>query len=432
MVSSVKTMHSSGKREAPASTGPRTPRSTDTVRVGLLGRGTVGSAFLEELRDLGKAITKDQGIDLRLSGVLRRSEGDFEEILEGSDVIVELMGGRQPTREYVEAALRRGRHVVTANKQLVAHCGEELTKIASEHEVHFRYEAAIAGTVPIIPILRGHLLVTHIDRVMGIVNGTTNFVLEAMAEGLSFEGALKRAQDLGFAEPDPSEDINGEDAAAKMAILSRLAFGSSVGFEDVEREGIEKIDPDDLGYAKEFGLALKLLGIAERRGESLSVRVFPCFVSDQHPLASIHGPFNAVTIDAPAVQQITMSGPGAGARATASIVLNDVVAASSPYHGSYLGAAEDLKIDNSGQRSCFYIHMVVTDEPGVLSKVADHLAQHGVSIESAVQRGLGDHARLVLVTHECDEAAFWEALLDIAKLGVTRSEPRAIRVREQA
>lgn len=431
-MSPVKTMHSSGKREAPISTGPNIQRSTETVRVGLLGRGTVGSAFVDELRELGPSIGKDQGIDLKLTGVLRRSEGDFEEILEGSDVIVELMGGREPTRRYVEAALKRGRHVVTANKQLVAHCGEELAKIAAEHEVHFRYEAAIAGTVPIIPILKGHLLVTHIDQVMGIVNGTTNFVLEAMAEGLTFEEALKRAQDLGFAEPDPTEDINGEDAAAKMAILSRLAFGTAVRFGDVDFEGIENVDPDDLQYAKEFGLALKLLGTAERRGDSLSVRVFPCFVSDQHPLAGVHGPFNAVTIDAPAVQQITMSGPGAGARATASIVLNDVVAASSPYHGDYLGAAENLTIDNGGQQSCFYIHLVVADEPGVLSQVADHLAQHGVSIESAVQRGLGDRARLVLVTHECDEDGFWEALLDIAKLGVTRSEPRAIRVREQA
>jgi homoserine dehydrogenase len=427
----VQTMHPSSKREAQASVGPQ--RSTETVRIGLLGRGTVGSAFVNELQDLGPSIARDQGIDLKLTGVLRRSEGDFNEILESSNVIVELMGGREPTREYVEAALKAGRHVVTANKQLVAHAGEELSRIAAKKGVHFRYEAAIAGTVPIIPILKGHLLVTHIDRVMGIVNGTTNFVLEAMAdEGLTFQDAVKRAQELGFAEPDPSEDINGEDAAAKMAILSRLAFGSSVHFEDVDFEGIESIDPDDLRYAKEFGLALKLLGTAERRGSSLSVRVFPCFVSDQHPLAGVHGPFNAVTIDAPAVQQITMSGPGAGARATASIVLNDVVAASGPYHGDYLGAAENLEIDNTGQRSCFYIHMVVADQPGVLSKVADHLAQHEVSIESAVQRGLGDQARLVLVTHECDEDAFWEALLDIAKLGVTRSDPRAIRVREQA
>lgn len=432
-MSSVKTMHPSSKRAASVSADPNFPRSTKTVRIGLLGRGTVGSAFVEELQDLRDTIARQQGINLELSGVLRRSEGDFEEILQNSDVIVELMGGRKPTRDYVEAALKHGCNVVTANKQLVAHCGEELAAIAEEKRVHFRYEAAIAGTVPIIPILRGHLLVTHIDRVMGIVNGTTNYVLEAMAnEGLTFEEALRRAQELGFAEPDPTEDINGEDAAAKMAILSRLAFGSKVNFEDVDFEGIENIDPDDLRYAKEFGLALKLLGTAERRGRSLGVRVFPCFVSDQHPLAGVHGPFNAVTIDAPAVQQITMSGPGAGARATAAIVLNDAVATASPYHGQYLGASENLKIDNCGQRSCFYIHMVVTDQPGVLSRVADHLAQHEVSIESAVQRGLGDQARLVLVTHECDEAAFWEALLDIAKLGVTRSEPRAIRVREQA
>lgn len=415
----------------------KSPRASDssprTVAVGLLGRGTVGGAFVEELDSLGDSIARDLGVRPVISGTLRRSEGSFEEILQSADVIVELMGGREPTRDYVERALRAKRHVVTANKQLVAHDGEELSRIASENGVHFRYEAAIAGTVPIIPVLQSHLLVTHIDRVMGIVNGTTNFILEEMAKaGLTFDDALARAQDLGYAEPNPTEDINGMDAAAKMAILSRLAFGAAVKYEDVAFEGIESIDPDDLVYAKEFNLALKLLGIAERRARSLSVRVFPCFVSDQHPLASTHGPFNAVTIDAPAVDQITMSGPGAGARATASIVLNDVVAASAGgRQRANVAATEQLPVDNSGQRSCFYIHMVVEDQAGVLSKVADCLSMHDISIESAVQRGLGDQARLVLVTHECDEEAFWEALLDISKLRVTRSDPRAIRVREQ-
>jgi len=426
-------MHSRGKRKREAA--PAAPeKAPKVVRIGLLGRGTVGSAFVVELEELAEQILKDLRIELKLVGALRRSEGDFDEILGESDVIVELMGGRHPAGDYVEAALRQRRHVVTANKQLVAHSGQALSRVAAENEVHFRYEAAIAGTVPIIPILRGHLLVTHIERVIGIVNGTTNFVLEEMAnEGLTFGEAVRRAQELGFAEPDPTEDINGEDAAAKMAILSRLAFGSDVSFADVDFEGIEKVDPDDLGYAKEFGLALKLLGTAERRGRSLSVRVFPCFVSNKHPLAGVHGPFNAVTIDAPAVEQITMSGPGAGARATASIVLNDVVAvAGGRPQIDYFGASQSLDIDNAGQRSCFYIHMIVADQPGVLARVAEQLSEHAISIESAVQRGLGDQARLMLVTHECDEKAFWEALLDIAKLGVTRSDPRAIRVREQA
>lgn len=424
------TMPPRSTRKSPGSDPEQT---VETVRIGLLGRGTVGSAFVDELNDLADSIAGTVGIKPVLAGVLRRSEGSFEQILQDSDVVVELMGGLTPTRDYVEKALRAKRHVVTANKQLVAHHGEELATIAADNGVHFRYEAAIAGTIPIVPVLQNHLLVTHIDRVMGIVNGTTNFVLEEMAKaGSTFDDALARAQALGYAEPDPTEDINGADAAAKMAILARLAFGASVKFEDVEFDGIESIDPDDLVYAKEFGLALKLLGIAERRGHSLSVRVFPCFVSDQHPLASTHGPFNAVTIDAPAVDQITMSGPGAGARATASIVLNDVVGASrGGLQRAYVASSDDLPVDNEGQRSCFYIHMVVEDQPGVLSRVADCLSAHKISIESAVQRGLGDQARLVLVTHECDEAAFWDALLDISKLHVTRSDPRAIRVREQ-
>jgi homoserine dehydrogenase len=408
--------------------------SVETVGVGLLGRGTVGSAFVAEFNATANSIAESLGFRPVISGVLRRSEGDFEQILRDSSVVVELMGGLSPTREYVERALVAGCHVVTANKQLVARHGEDLAQIARKNRVHFRYEAAIAGAVPIIPVLKGNLLVTQIDRVAGIVNGTTNFILEEMASTqATFEDALARAQELGYAEPDPTEDINGKDAAAKMAILSRLAFGSSVKFEDVDYSGIETIDPDDLLYAKEFGLSLKLLGIAERKDQSVSVRVFPCFVSDKHPLASVHGPFNAVTIDAPAVQQITMSGPGAGARATASIVLNDVVAAiAGDPQAEYFAVAERLAIDNSGQRSCFYIHLIVADESGVLASVAEMLAKHDISIESAVQRGLGDQARLVLVTHECNEDRFWDALLDLSKLRVTRSDPRAIRVREQA
>lgn len=426
----VRTMATRSSQTSPPASSDASPRP---VAVGLLGRGTVGSAFVDELNDVADAIAADLGFKPIISGVLRRSEGSFEEILERSEVIVELMGGQDPAREYVEKALRAGRHVVTANKQLVARYGEELSAIAYEQGVHFRYEAAIAGAVPIIHVLRSHLLVTHIDRVMGIVNGTTNFILEEMAsQGSTFQDALARAQDLGYAEPDPTDDINGRDAAAKMVILARLAFGTPVDYNDVVYEGIEKIDPDDLVYAKEFGLALKLLGIAERRGKSLSIRVFPCFVSDKHPLASTHGPFNAVTIDAPAVEEITLAGPGAGARATASIVLNDVAAVSAggPQR-SYVSMGERLKVDNDGQRSCFYIHMIVTDQPGVLSSVADVLAQHEISVESAVQRGMGDQARLMLVTHECDEKACWEALLDISKLHVTRSDPRAIRVRTQ-
>ncbi len=406
-----------------------------TTRVGLLGRGTVGSAFIDELDATANSIAQSLGKKPVISGILRRSEGDFDQILQDSDVVVELMGGLDPARSYVEKALIAKRDVVTANKQLVATYGENLGRLAQEHDVHFRYEAAIAGAVPITPVLKGNLLVTHIDRVLGIVNGTTNFVLEEMAKTkATFEDALSRAQELGYAEPDPTEDINGKDAAAKMAILARLAFGSPVAFpQDVEYGGIESVDPDDLLYAKEFGLSLKLLGIAERRGSSLSVRVFPCFVSDQHPLANVHGPFNAVTIDAPAVEQITMLGPGAGARATASIVLNDVVATvAGGAQPDYFAATENLSVDNAGQRSCFYIHLIVADESGVLAGVAEVLAEHDVSIASAVQRGLGDQARLTLVTHECDEGGFWEALLDLSELSFTRSNARAIRVREQA
>lgn len=409
-----------------------TEKAVETVGVGLLGRGTVGTAFVEQFDAAAKTTAARVGRLPVLTGVLRRSEGDFDQILQDSEVIVELMGGdAHPTLDYVEAALSEGRSVVTANKQLVAKHGERLSGMARKNGVQFRYEAAMAVAVPIIPVLTAHLRVTAIDRIAGIVNGTTNFILQEMATtNASFDDALARAQDLGFAEPDPSDDVNGKDAAAKMAILARLAFGTAVERRDVAREGIENIDPDDLVYAKEFGLALKLLGSAERHGDSLSVRVFPCFVSDRDPLANVQDALNAVTIDTPALGQITMSGAGAGARPTAEIVLNDVASAIAG-HGKteYVGVKENLTVDNRGLRSCFYIHLIVSDEPGVLASVADCLGEHDISIESAVQRGLGDKARLNLVTHECDEEAFWEALLDISKLRVTRSDPRAIRVR---
>src|SRR5476651_1032370 len=294
-------------------------------RVGLLGHGNVGGAFAPLLEQRADEIERMNGRRPVLSGVLTRSRGDFEEILEGSELLVEVMGGIEPAREYLLRAMRSGRHVVSANKQLLSQHGEELYEAAREHDVRLRFEAAVAGAVPVVRVLEESLAATPIERIHGIVNGTTNFILSEMAGGSSYSQALAEAQRCGYAEADPSDDVSGRDAAAKMAILARLAFGTPVHLDQVPYEGIEHLQTDDLQYARELGLGLKLIGTAERRKGGLSVHVHPTFLYSGHPLASISGPFNAVTVESETITELTMSGPGAGGRQTASAVLGDVV-----------------------------------------------------------------------------------------------------------
>jgi homoserine dehydrogenase len=398
-----------------------------TFRIGLLGRGTVGGAFAELLEARADAIVPITGLRPELSGVLTRSSGDFEEILAGSDLVVEVMGGLEPAREYVLRAMRAGRHVVSANKQLLSQHGEELWAAAREHDVQLRFEAAVAGVVPVIRVLQESLAGAHVERIHGIVNGTTNYILTEMTRGgLSYADALRQAQELGYAEADPSDDVSGRDAAAKMAILARLAFDTPVHLDQVPYEGIEHITADDIAYARELGLGLKLIGTAERVGGGISVRVHPAFLYAEHPLAAVHGPFNAVTVESEAITEITMSGPGAGGPQTASAVLGDVISAmippaTTPETTQRLPVVEDVA-------SAFYLHMEVADRPGVLAQIAEVLGLQGASIKSVVQRGLGDNARLVMVLHPLLESRFYAAVRLIGQLGFMRSPPRAIRV----
>jgi homoserine dehydrogenase len=399
-------------------------------RVGLLGRGTVGAAFEQLLPARAERIERITGLRPSISGVLTRSSGSFAEILEGSELIVELIGGIDPARDYVLRAMRAGRHVVTANKQLLSQHGEELWALAREEKVQLRFEGAVAGVVPVIRVLQESLAGASVDRVHGIVNGTTNFILTEMARtGMTFEAALAEAQRLGYAEADPSEDVDGRDAAAKMAILARLAFDTPVHLDQVRYEGIEQIQPDDLEFARDLGLGLKLIGTAERIGEGLSVRVHPAFLYPGHPLASINGPFNAVTVESEAITEITMSGPGAGGPQTASAVLGDVISAmippsSTPATSRVLELVQDVV-------SAFYLHLEVADEPGVLAQVAQVLAVDGVSVKSVVQKGKGNQASLVMVVHPVLESRFEAAMKEIAALDVLRAPPRAIRVLEE-
>jgi homoserine dehydrogenase len=409
---------------APEGSAPMRP-----FNIGLLGFGTVGSAFASLLAERAGEIARFNGREPVISGVLTRSRGDFEQIFAEADLIVEVMGGIEPAREYLLRAMRAGKDVVSANKQLLSQYGEELFETAREHGVLLRFEAAVAGTVPVVRVLEESLSATPIERIHGIVNGTTNFILTEMAGGSSYAQALAEAQRSGYAEADPSDDVSGRDAAAKMAILARLAFGSPVHLDDVPYEGIEHLHSDDLEYARELGLGLKLIGTAERRHGGLSVRVHPAFLYSGHPLASISGSFNAITVESETITEITLSGPGAGGRQTASAVLGDVVSvmtggARPPAPPLALPLIEDVE-------SAFYLHLDVADRPGVLASVTQVLGEHDVSIKSVVQRGMGERARLVMVTHPVLESSMRAAIERVSEFDFVRSVPRTIRVIEE-
>ena len=399
-------------------------------RVGLLGHGTVGAAFARLLGERSDAIEAEVGRRPEISGVLTRSRGDFGDILEGSDLIVELMGGIDPAREYVLRAMEGGRHVVTANKQLLSRHGEEIFDAARAGGVQLRFEGAVAGVVPAIRVMAETLAAAHIERVHGIVNGTTNYILTEMTRtGATYEEALRDAQKLGYAEADPTEDVTGKDAAAKMAILARLAFNVPVRLDQVSCEGITRITPDDIEYAKELGLSLKLVGSAERIDGGVAVHVYPAFLYADHPLASVGGAFNAVTIESPAITEITLSGPGAGGIQTASAVLGDVISAMIPPPSLPPPAVEQPIVTDV--EFSFYLHLEVADRPGVLAQVAEILGLQGVSIRSVVQKGLGEEARLVMVMHPVLESKFRAAVDLISGLDFVREPPRVIRVIEE-
>jgi homoserine dehydrogenase len=285
----------------------------------------------------------------------------------------------------------------------------------------------VAGAIPLLRPLRESLAGDTVHRVLGIVNGTTNFILDRMdSSGAGFAESLEEAQALGYAEADPTDDVTGKDAAAKMAILARLAFSTPVHLDEVRYEGIEQITADDMAYARELGLGLKLIGTAERIGGGINVRVHPAFLYAEHPLASVHGPFNAVTVESDAITEITLSGPGAGGPQTASAVLGDVISAMIP-PATTPETTEELPFVTDVS-SAFYLHLEVADRPGVLAQIAEILGMQGASVKSVLQQGLGDNARLIMVLHPLLESRFYAALRLIGQLDFMRSPPRAIRV----
>ena len=414
----------------------------ETFRVGLLGHGTVGSAFAELLGERADAIVPITGLRPEISGVLTRSRGDFDAILEGSDLIVELMGGIEPARTYVLKAMRAGKHVVSANKQLLSQHGEELWATAREHGVQLRFEGAVAGVVPVIRVLQESLAAAHVQRIHGIVNGTTNYILDKMdSSGAGFTDALEEAQELGYAEADPTADVEGFDAAAKAAILASLAFHTPVAASDVYREGISAVTATDVSRAAEIGCVVKLLAICERvdgspdsgDGDSVAVRVHPAMIPTSHPLAGVNGAFNAVYVEAEAAGQLMFYGQGAGGEPTASAVLGDLVAVArnrlagvaGPAVTSYAGLPA-RPIAETPTR--YHVSLDVADKPGVLAAVAHEFAEHGVSIATVRQDGHGDAATLVLVTHSAPDAALSATVDALQEMPAVRGVTSVLRV----
>jgi homoserine dehydrogenase len=399
-----------------------TADNDQVFRIGLLGHGTVGAAFEQLLGQRAAAVAASTGMRPEITGVLTRSKGDFEQILGSSDLIVELIGGLEPARDYIRRAMAAGKHVVTANKQLLSQHGEELWAAAREHGVQLRFEAAVAGVVPVIRVLGESLAGAHVDRIHGIVNGTTNYILSEMAtRGCSYAEALADAQRLGYAEADPTLDIGGGDTAHKLTLLASLAFGTVPDLDGVSMTGIDKVSPADIAFAGEFGYRLKLLGVARRSANGIEQVVHPAMVPARTPLADVESSFNAVSADAGEAGTFFFQGRGAGRGPTSSAVVSDLVDVARGAFGPTFGRpAEELvhgkREPAEARLSAYYMRFQVLDVPGVMAEISRHLANEMVSIESMIQRGRspGEPVAIVMITHETQHVAVVRALKAIA------------------
>jgi homoserine dehydrogenase len=418
------------------------------VRVGLLGFGTIGSSVYRLIQRQRDQILEGTGVDLQVAKVLEIDPAktptdappglftaDFVDIVHDPsiDIVVELIGGTDAAFTFVDAAMRKGKNVVTANKQLLASRGEALFNLARDERRHLRFEASVAGAIPIIKVMRESMIAAELQTVYGIVNGTTNYILSRMYEDEGdYAEILAKAQELGYAEADPSADVGGADAAAKMAILGSIAFHSRVTLSDVTYEGIQSITLDDVRYAKELGFVVKLIGAARLLDGQVSVRVFPALLPADHPLASISGSHNAVFLRGDAIGEIMLMGPGAGGMPTATAVVSDIVSIANTKDVGFLQSCSCYRrlalYPADEVDSAFFIKMNVEDVSGVLAQIASVFGQHGVSIASMIQKGRGAEAELVLITHPTKERHFFAAVGQAGDLACIKSRPKTLRV----
>ena len=420
-----------------------------TVGIGILGAGTVGGTLIRRLVDDHAAIVAKTGLDLQVRRVAVRDPGkprlvdlpagvltaDPAEVVADPEVrlVVEVMGGLDPAGDLVLAALDAGKPVVTANKELIAARGPELIAAAGRSGVPLLFEAAVGGGIPIIRPLSETLAGEQIERVAGIVNGTTNYILTRMADGEEYADALAEAQALGYAESDPTADVTGADAAAKAAILASLAFGTWVGIDDVPYEGIDRLKAVDLFWAHFLGYEVKLLAIATRTENGVSARVHPTMIPSDHPLAAIRGATNAIFVSGPSIHELLFAGPGAGGEPTATSVLGDVIdAARQVLAGAQ--AAPPIRFssaelaDFADVATKWYLRLEVADEPGVLARIAGTFGDAGVSIKSVWQEGEGSEAMLLIVTHRAAEHRQRQAIDALRRLDAVRNVAATLRV----
>ena len=419
------------------------------LTIGLLGCGTVGGALVDLLDARRATITARTGVELRIGAIAVRDTAKHQDRLADPsllttdsaavvadpevDIVIELIGGTDPALTLVRTALENGKPVITGNKELLAAHGPELYAVAAEHGVDLLFEAAVAGGIPLIRPLRESLVGEDISRVMGIINGTTNYILTKMSqEGADYVDALADAQALGYAEADPTADVEGYDAGAKAAIIASIVFGVDVRSSDVQHEGISSITAADIDTAKRLGYVIKALAVIERADGEVAVRVHPAMVPTGHPLANVNDSFNAVFVEGATVGDLMFYGRGAGGGPTASAVLGDLVDAAVNVAN---GAAARLSITEKARlrsvdelSSQFYLTMVVSDEPGVLAQVATVFGIHGVSIQVMEQSGTGGDAELCLILHETTEAALHATLDELNGLDVVRGIGSVIRL----
>ena len=425
-----------------------------TINIALLGLGTVGQGIVNVLKENNHEISQKVGFPINIKTVLVRNiekakafdanlnlTTDFSDIINDAEIniVVEVMGGENPARQYMLQALQAKKHVITANKDVVALHGREMFEAATAHKVDFMFEASVGGGIPIIRPLKQCLTANKITEVMGIVNGTTNYMLTKMSnEGMDYTQVLKEAQEKGYAESDPTADVGGLDAARKLAILSSIAFNTKVSLNDVYVEGITKITPDDIKYAKELGYVVKLLAIAKDNVDNgIEVRVHPAFISNKHPLSAVNDVFNAIYINGNAVGEAMFYGRGAGSLPTASAVVADVIdVARNIVHdmsGRILCTCfEDKKIASIDESiSSYYIRLLVKDEPGVLALIAGAFGDQKVSLGSVIQKQkLNNQAELVLLTGAISDVNIQKALTNIKSLNVVTEVYNVIRVEE--
>lgn len=420
----------------------------NVVRIGLLGFGTVGSSVYHLIQKERDEILEATGAELRVVRILEKDldlerpgvprdlfTNDYGDIVgdPSIEIVVELIGGVDPAGGLVEEALRAGKDVVTANKQLLATRGATIFDVAKRAGTQIRFEASVGGAIPIVKVMRESMIAADLHTVYGIVNGTTNYILSEMFKDAGdYEDTLAQAQELGYAEPDPTADVTGADAAAKMAIAASIAYHSRVTLEDVGCEGLENVRLEDVQYAREFGFVVKLVGAARLVDERVNVRVHPALLAQDHPLASINGVDNAVFLEGHVIDKIMLSGPGAGGVPTSSAVVSDIISIVSTNKAGFLQDCSCYKergfIPDAETSSAFFIRTRVEDRAGVLAQISSIFGEQGVSIESMIQKGHGDQAELVMITHPTVERDFFAAIEEVGQLSCCGSPLTTIRV----